>query len=134
MAFYKRDGETLHQAPNFVHGPGFSLTVENHAEHSYPVDGWYWFDTLDEAMTALISPPDVPTVSALQALLALDKLGLASEYEAWASDPARTFSERAFINKAQTWRRDDQTFNSAADALGKSESERDAFFQLAVTL
>ena len=51
MAYYKRDGEELLTAPNGVDGPGYSLTVENHSEHSYPFNGWYWFDTEEEAKT-----------------------------------------------------------------------------------
>ena len=70
----------------------------------------------------------------LQALLALDQIGLAEAYEAWSTDPARTFAERAFINKAKTWKRLDPTFNAAADSFEKSEAEKDAFFALAVTL
>lgn len=67
-------------------------------------------------------------IPALDALLALDAAGLSSAYDAWANSPTRTFAERAFIAKAQTWRRDDPTLNAAAAALGLSESEVDALF------
>lgn len=131
--YYRRDDEILQQASE-VHAPSFVLTPENHAEQQYPADGWYWFDTLDEALIGMISPPDAPTVTALQALLALDALGLSEAYETWCNDPARTFTEKAFITRAQTWKRTDQTFNAAADALGKTDEERDQFFELAKTL
>lgn len=45
MAFYKLDGEDLLCAPNFVHGPSYDLSAEQCAEYTYPVQGWYWFDT-----------------------------------------------------------------------------------------
>ena len=74
-------------------------------------------------------PPEVPeAVPALEALLALDAAGLSGAYEAWATDPARTFAERAFINKALTWRRDDPTLNAAGDALGLTEEQKDQLF------
>ena len=89
------------------------------------------------ALPEWVAPPDPReqmTCTDLQALLALDALGLAEAYESWSTDAARTFAEKAFIQRARTWRRLDATFNAAADALGKSEAEKDAFFQLAVTL
>jgi hypothetical protein len=48
--FYKQDesGEILH-APNFVYGAAYELLKESHAEHEYPVDGWYWFNSETEA-------------------------------------------------------------------------------------
>ena len=79
--------------------------------------------------------PVVPeSVSALQGLLAIDRAGFAGQYEAWANDPSRTFSERAFISKAETWRRDDPTLLNAATALGISKNQLDELFILAVTL
>ncbi|WP_313240363.1 DUF4376 domain-containing protein [Stutzerimonas kunmingensis] len=59
MPFYKRENNELHAAPLFVSGPGFELTAENKDQHSYPVEGWHWFDTLDEAMAALKSEPEL---------------------------------------------------------------------------
>ena len=50
--FYKRDpdsGELLF-ASTAVYGPGFTLLAEQHAEYSYPVDGWVWFESRDEAV------------------------------------------------------------------------------------
>lgn len=79
--------------------------------------------------------PAVPqSVTALNGLLAIDQAGLSSAYEAWVNDPARTFAERAFINKAQNWRRDDATLGAAAVSLGLSSEQVDALFILAATL
>jgi len=52
--FYKRDpdsGELLF-APNAVYGPGFTLLAEQHAEYTYPVDGWVWFESREAAVLA----------------------------------------------------------------------------------
>jgi len=48
MAFYKLDNELL-EAPNFVHGFGYDLNLITKDTYTYPVDGWYWFDTIEEA-------------------------------------------------------------------------------------
>ena len=47
--FYKLDGEVLLYAPNFVLNANYELRKETHTEHTYPVDGWYWFETENEA-------------------------------------------------------------------------------------
>jgi hypothetical protein len=46
--FYKLDGELLF-GPNFVLNQSYELYRETHADYSYPVDGWYWFDTEEQA-------------------------------------------------------------------------------------
>lgn len=49
--FYKLDGVLLYGA-NFVLNANYSLRRETKDEHTYPTDGWTWFDTLEEACTA----------------------------------------------------------------------------------
>ena len=46
--FYKLDG-TLLYGPNFVLNANYELRKETKDDHSYPTDGWYWFNTLEEA-------------------------------------------------------------------------------------
>ena len=46
--FYKQDGELLF-GPNFVLNANYELRRETHEDHTYPVDGWYWFDSEAEA-------------------------------------------------------------------------------------
>ena len=47
--FYKLDGEMVLHGPNFVLNATYELRKETKDEHQYPVDGWYWFDTDEEA-------------------------------------------------------------------------------------
>ena len=49
--FYKLDGEVLLYGPNFVLGPysAYELRKETKDTHTYPVDGWYWFDSEENA-------------------------------------------------------------------------------------
>ena len=50
------------------------------------------------------------------------------EVAKFRNDPARTFAERVFINKALTWRRDDPTLQAAAEALELSSEQVDQLF------
>jgi hypothetical protein len=52
--FYKLDEGQLLYGPNFVSNANFELNRESKAEHTYPVDGWYWFDSESEAKKALL--------------------------------------------------------------------------------
>lgn len=47
--FYKKvDGQLLY-GPNAIYAPSFTLLITNKDEYSYPVDGWYYFETDTEA-------------------------------------------------------------------------------------
>jgi hypothetical protein len=46
--FYKLDGSLLY-GPNYVLNAHYELRRETRDDHSYPIDGWYWFDTEEEA-------------------------------------------------------------------------------------
>lgn len=51
--FYKFDeyvGE-LFCGPNFVKNMNYELFRDEHETYEYPVDGWYWFDSNEEART-----------------------------------------------------------------------------------
>jgi len=76
-------------------------------------------------------PVVVTAVTALQGLLAIEAAGLADAYMAWANDPARTFAERAFIDKAAVWRRDDPVLLAGAAALGLNAAQIDAMYAAA---
>jgi hypothetical protein len=47
--FYKLDNEILLHAPNGVHSVIFEISRDTKDQHTYPIDGWYWFDTQEEA-------------------------------------------------------------------------------------
>lgn len=78
--------------------------------------------------------PPVTEVTALQGLLAIDHAGLSVEYAVWANSPLRTFAQKAFIDKAQMWKRNDPTLIAAATDIGLSEGQLDALFTLASNL
>jgi len=75
MPFFKREGETIHTAGS-VYGPGHTLTEEDHAAHTYPVDGWWWAPDLDAAIPLLQTSVDVvPFRFGAAAILASGMLG-----------------------------------------------------------
>jgi hypothetical protein len=57
MPFYKRDNENL-ISTDFLEGPGIMLSEASKDEHTYPVEGWYWFADLDAAMQGMQTFPD----------------------------------------------------------------------------
>ncbi|HRQ04367.1 MAG TPA: hypothetical protein PK580_00225 [Nitrosomonas halophila] len=81
------------------------------------------------------SLPQIPqSCTALAGMLAIEAAGLSEAYQAWANSPDRTFAERAFIDKALTWRRDDPVLLAGAVALGLTDSQLDDLFILAKTI
>lgn len=51
--FYKNDHGAILFGPNFVLNANYELRRETHDQHNYPVDGWFWFDSEEEAVIAL---------------------------------------------------------------------------------
>ena len=51
--FYKYESNNLLHGPNFVYNEGYTLLREEVEEYkatdTLPVDGWYWFDTIEDA-------------------------------------------------------------------------------------
>lgn len=47
--FYKNEEGMLLFGPSDVTGQDYHLNRANRTEHTYPVAGWYWFDTEEEA-------------------------------------------------------------------------------------
>ena len=51
--FYSLDGNDLLHAPNFVFDAEFTLLSEEVEEYKsldvLPIDGWHWFDTIEDA-------------------------------------------------------------------------------------
>ena len=51
--FYKNDNGTLLFGPNFVLNANYELRRETHEQHNYPIDGWHWFNSEEEAKQIL---------------------------------------------------------------------------------
>ena len=46
--FYKIDGDLLY-GPNFVLNASYELSRETKDQYVYPIDGWYWFESEEQA-------------------------------------------------------------------------------------
>jgi len=131
--FYKIDNEQIMSATG-ISAPSFSLTEENHAEHTYPVDGWYWYATAADALAGLSVVAG--SVTALQGMLAINASGMGGAFVSWRNtlDPVDAFEVIAFLDKAEHWQRNNPILLAATVALGLSEAQVDDLFVLAATL
>lgn len=62
--FYKNDNGQLLHGPTTVQFPisidHVDLNRDQKDDHSYPVDGWHWFDTEEEARIFFDIPLEIP--------------------------------------------------------------------------
>jgi hypothetical protein len=47
--FYKNDSGMILYAPNFVEAGSYNLYIESKDTYEYPIGGWYYFDSEEEA-------------------------------------------------------------------------------------
>jgi len=82
--FYKKENEQIISG-EFVNTPNFILSEETKNDQSYPVDGWIWAESLDQAISLFLSITEQVIINEIpqritmrQARLALSKQGLLS--------------------------------------------------------
>lgn len=46
--FYKKDIDIMY-APNLVYNINYTLNADLKDTYTYPTDGWYWFDSIEDA-------------------------------------------------------------------------------------
>ena len=63
MGFYKKIEDDILNGENFVFSPSVTLKAEDKDLYEYPQDGWYWFDTFDEALVFFVNLPNTSKVS-----------------------------------------------------------------------
>jgi len=131
MPFYKRENEELLVAPNSVEGPGFSLNAETHTEHTYPIEGWYWFDNLDAALLGL-STPISTSVSPRQIRQALSAAGLRAQIEAAVAVSDQDTKD--WWEFATAFERNHPMITTMATALGIADTQVDILFTEAAKL
>lgn len=57
--FYKLENDAVLYADQGVLSPNYELLAQFHDQYTYPVDGWYWFDSADEAYAFFKIPKPV---------------------------------------------------------------------------
>ena len=90
MGFYKKVDNDILTGENFVFSPVVTLKAEDKDSYVYPQDGWYWFDTFDEALVFFAGLKNSDSITMRQARLYLLNKGLlgmvdsiVSRNEAW---------------------------------------------------
>lgn len=49
--FYKKENNEINYAPNYVEGQGYALFAIDKATYEYPVDGWIWAQSEEDAIS-----------------------------------------------------------------------------------
>lgn len=88
--FYKKEENEILNGGDTVCTPSVVLTASTKDEFTYPQDGWYWFDTFDEALAFFAGLKNSDFITMRQARLYLLSKGLLgmvdsiiSQNEAW---------------------------------------------------
>ena len=85
MGFFKKDIDSILVGENVVFSPSVTLKVEDKDLYTYPQDGWYWFDTFDEALQFFVSLKSSDSITMRQARLYLLGAGLLSQVDSIVS-------------------------------------------------
>ena len=130
MSFYKREGEELLVAPNFVYAPGYTLKAEDKDTYTYPQDGWYWFNTLDDALAGIPRITVIVAVTMRQARLALLGAGLLDVVNTTIANMPGIEGSAARVEweYAHEVRRDSPLVSGLAGALFLTEEQLDQLF------
>ena len=130
MAFYKLQDKQLQIAPNYVIAPDYELKAEDKDTYTYPVNGWYWFDTDEDAINGL-KDTSVQEVPMWAARAVLEQEGyLDAINAALVSDVvAKNKWEYATVVK-----RDDALITDMQQVLGLSDTQVDELFTRAGAL
>ena len=85
MGFYKKDDNQILVGENYVYSPIVTLKAEDKDTYEYPQDGWYWFDTFDEALQFFVGLKSSDSITMRQARLYLLGAGLLSQVDSIVS-------------------------------------------------
>lgn len=90
MGFYKKVDDDILKGENFVFSPIVTLKSDDKDSYTYPQDGWYWFDSFDEALVFFAGLKNSDSITMRQARLYLLSKGLlgmvdsiVSQNESW---------------------------------------------------
>jgi hypothetical protein len=132
-AFYKQneDGSII-KAENRVSTLNQVYEVANHEEYEYPIaNGFFFFNSDEDAENYFNSGTTngVPnSVTRMQALLALDAVGLLDDVEAMMSHPDTPRTTKIAFDNALQFRRTSSMMIGMASALGLDSASLDLLF------
>ena len=85
MGFYKKVDDDILKGENFVFSPVVTLKAEDKDSYEYPQDGWYWFDTFDEALVFFAGLKSSDSITMRQTRLYLLRKDLLSQVDSIVS-------------------------------------------------
>ena len=124
MPFYKKDDETLLTA-TVVAMPEATLTEEVKDQHTYPINGWYWFDTLDDAIS-FYAKSATDSITPRQIRLQLSAIGMRQAVEDYVA--ASSLDIKDWWEFSTFFERSNPLLIGAATGLGMTSEQLDQFF------
>lgn len=126
MGFYKKDENQILAGENFVCSPVVTLKAEDKDTYEYPQDGWYWFDTFDQAIAFFAGvKDDSDSITPLQAELQLHRIGLLGRVKQMV---ASDLVVEIYWSRAQKFYKTDSILLGMATALGLANEQLDELF------
>lgn len=134
MPFYKTANQTTLIGPSEVIKDIVTeeiITDLNKDQFTFPIDGWYWFENVNDAINQLIKVSDVTRA---QAKLALKQFGLLSAVESIMSNPETPEEYKIAWNDAVMFKRNSPTVMALSQVLTLDEEALDNIFKFASTV
>lgn len=134
MPFYKTANQTTLIGPSEVIKDIVTeeiITDLNKDQFTFPIDGWYWFENVNDAINQLIKVSDVTRA---QAKLALKQFGLLSAVESIMSNPETPEEYKIAWNDAIMFKRNSPTVMALSQVLTLDEEALDNIFKFASTV
>lgn len=123
--FYKKEENEILNGGDTVSTPSVILTACAKDEFTYPQDGWYWFDTFDEALRFFAGLKLSNSITPRQARLVLLDEGLLDNVEAIVKLDRKY---EIYWEYATEIRRDDAVLLQLAIALEITSEKLDEMF------
>lgn len=134
MPFYKTANQTTLIGPSEVIKDIVTeeiITDLNKDQFTFPIDGWYWFENVNDAINQLIKVSDVTRA---QAKLALKQFGLLSAVESIMSNPETPEEYKIAWKDAVMFKRNSPTVIALSQVLTLDEEALDNIFKFASTV
>lgn len=139
MPFYKKTETEIMTAQNGVSGPGFELSESTRDQYQFPVDGWYWFENIDQAISSFstLNRPTGTSASPRQLRQALSRVpyGSGTLRDLVESTVALGDQDlRDWWEFSTSYDRNHPNVSEMAATLGVSSEQVDQLWALALTL
>ncbi len=125
MPFYKKEGESFLSA-EIISFPDKTLSIDTKIAYTFPVDGWYWFDTLDAAISFYANQTTVPVINSVQVRLQLNTIGARQAVEAYVAAASQDIKD--WWEFSLHFARDNLMLIEAATQIGLTTEQLDLFF------